>query len=100
MGKVLAERQASDGWDVTVRLDDGRTHTFHSASGKPADLASWVKACEAQLLAAEAEESNLVPEIIVRGADGLEQRLDLTGKTTTEINHWMASALAVVERAR
>ena len=67
MATILSAREASDGYDVTVRLGDGREHVFHSHAGEPADVQAWVDDCEnelrlSEIAAADAREAEEMPD--------------------------------------
>jgi hypothetical protein len=46
---IVCDRDASDGWDVTVDCPDGVRRVFHSAAGRPEDPEAWVAECVAAL---------------------------------------------------
>lgn len=50
---IIESWQASDGWDVRVRLGDGRLHVFHRAAGEPEEHQVWVDWAENELRLAE-----------------------------------------------
>ena len=76
MTVILKSYLVADGFDIRVRLDDGRQHTFHSQAGKPADVQKFVDQCEAAMLAAEAEETRIA---------AIPPEKTLTTATDTEI---------------
>jgi hypothetical protein len=53
MATIIEGHVASDGYDVTVTLGDGRRWVFHSAAGEPVDVQAWVDDCENELRLAE-----------------------------------------------
>ena len=59
MATILLGYPAPDGFDIRVRLNDGRQHTFHSQAGEPKDVQKFVDQCEVAMLAAEAEEARI-----------------------------------------
>ncbi|HUV66047.1 MAG TPA: hypothetical protein VMW24_19280 [Sedimentisphaerales bacterium] len=56
MATILLGYPAPDGFDIRVRLADGRQHTFHSQAGEPKDAQVFVDDCERKLFAVEAEQ--------------------------------------------
>jgi hypothetical protein len=58
---ILRERSVCDGYDARVRLGDGKILTFHLPV-KPADTQTAVDALEANLLAIEQTQIQVVAE--------------------------------------
>ena len=72
MATILLGYGAPDGYDIRVRLADGRQHMFHSQAGKPADVQVFADVCETELLAAEARVAAIVQEPLLSQATDAE----------------------------
>lgn len=53
MATILVQRQVADGFDVDCTLSDSSFHTFHFATGKPANVQTAVNQAETDWLASQ-----------------------------------------------